>query len=272
METLKAVIVDDEVKGRKNLQNLLNDHCPEVEVLAAVGSAQEARLAVGRHAPDVVFLDIHMPVHTGFDFLDFFTERSFDVVFVTAYDQYAIRAIKASAVDYILKPIDLIDLKNAVKKLVQFREVRCETNTEHTRQSERREQMSVLMENIRSAQQFDRIILHLPRGIKIVRVVDILYLKAESNYSTVHLKNGENVTINGSLKEYEEILDGGMFRRTHKSYLVNLLHIEEYFFSKGGFVALSNGEKLQVSTRRVKELLAGIETFVTRANKQSGTV
>lgn len=264
MEKLRAVLIDDEWKSRKNLRNLLAEHCREVEVVAEAESATDGKRQVEEFEPDVVFLDIHMPVHSGFDFLDFFEKRIFDIVFVTAYDQYAIRAIKASAVDYILKPIDLIDLKAAIAKILEHRRERRFTQDS----DDNHEQMSVFSENLQAAGKFKRIIISMPRGIKIVKVADMAYLKGESNYSQIVLESGDKVIVNKTLRDYEEILGTEMFYRIHKSFIVNMLHVEEYFYSKGGYIALKNGEKLPVSRRRVKDLLDRIEQFVQTLNQQ----
>ncbi len=262
MTRLRSIIVDDEEKGRENLRTLLSDHCPEIEVVGVADSVQEARDLVERLTPTVVFLDINMPIENGFDFLEYFSDRRFSVVFVTAYDQYAVKAIKASAVDYILKPIDLLDLRQAVDKLLTIHN---EEPAQKAGPTLARAQVDLLLENLQTPGAFERIILHLPRGIKIVKVSDIVYLKAESNYSNVVLQNGKTVMVSGTLKDYEEILSEDMFFRIHKSYVVNLLHVEEFHHTKNGSVLLSNGARLQVSARRVKDLMTRLQVFVAQA-------
>ncbi len=261
MKKLRAIIIDDEAKGRKNLHKLLENNCPEIQVEATADSAVAGRQMVERHQPDVVFLDINMPIHNGFDFLEFFTEREFSVVFVTAYNEYALRAIKSSAVDYLLKPVDIFELKRAVKKLQSIHE-RPDSEQE-AGESLRGEQTQLLLENLKARGSYERIILHMPRSIKIVRISEIVYLQAESNYSTVFLDDGAKVTISRTLKEFEEILSGDIFYRIHKSFLINLQHVKEYFFARGGAVCMSNGHKLQVSSRRSKEFLQHIEAFAS---------
>ncbi len=261
MELLRALVVDDEKKGRENLRTLLRDHCPELQVVGSADSAATARTLVEQLAPDVVFLDINMPKQSGFDFLDCFSERPFDVVFVTAYSQHAVKAIKASAVDYILKPIDLMDLRRAIEKLVDLRR-QGQAAQEHYRH----DQMQILMENLRSGGSFHRVILHRARGFRIVQVKDILYLKADSNYTTVHLAGGESLIVTGTLKEYEEILPHDSFCRIHKSSLINLLHISEFDSHHGGSAIMSDGSKLPISTRRVKDFLQHVKEFVANAN------
>ncbi len=262
-DKLHAIIVDDEENGRQNLQHLLMEHCPEIKVLGLADSAEEARRLVAQLNPDVVFLDIAMPKQNGFDFLDSYDERPFAVVFVTAYNQHALRAIKTSAVDYILKPIDVHELRAAVAKLVDLRETVPATADDPPWASGKH--LQILLENLRSGGKFQRIILQRIRGFKVVEVNDIVYIRADSNYASVVLTNGETILATSTLKEFEEMLNSDMFCRIHKSCIVSLLQVNEYNTDSGGFIVLHNKERLQVSVRRAKTFVDKMQAFVNLA-------
>ncbi len=260
MDKLVSIIVDDESNGRQVLSRLLKDHCPEIEIAGIAESAPQARLLVEQHAPDVVFLDITMPVESGFDFLDGYEDRPFSVVFVTAYHEHALRAIKASAVDYILKPIDLIDLREAIRKLTSLhREAKGNVPQPNFGG---KEHAKVLHENLQAKGEFTKIILHRPRGIKVVNIGEILHIRSDSHYTTVRLVDDGDIIVTGSLKEYEEMLGYLCFCRIHKSFLVNLMHVTEYTYDTSGKASLSNGETITVSKRRTREFLMSLQNYV----------
>lgn len=239
---------------------MLGDHCPEVDLVGMAKSASEARKLVADLNPDVVFLDIMMPTESGFEFLDGYEERSFSVVFVTAYHEHAIQAIKASAFDYLLKPIDIFELRATVQKLsAMLSESHCEVKQQNYAC---REQAEVLHDNLRIAGEFIKVILHRPRGIKVAHVRDILYIRSDAHYTTVRLLNDGDIVVTGSLKDYEEILEKLHFCRIHKSHLINLMHVTEYSFSASNRISLSNGEKLIVSKRRTREFLTKLNEYV----------
>lgn len=260
MNTIRAVVIDDEENSRRIIKKLILEHCPELTVVGEADSALSARQVVDTQKPDVVLLDITMPNQSGFDFLDFYKDRPFSVVFVTAFHEHALRAIKASAVDYVLKPIDIPELQQAVQKLVNIsrekstREGRGVTSIEHT---------EILLENLRSGGDFQKVILHRPRGLKVVKLSDVLYIKSDSHYTTVHLLSRDAVIVTGTLKEYEEMLSSVTFCRIHKSYLVNLMHITEYNYSSQAYALLSNGERVSISKRRIRDFLAKLDEFVS---------
>lgn len=257
---LQAIIVDDEANAREMLIDLVQEFCPEVEVAAEAVDVAEAIECVGKYTPDLVFLDIMMPGRSGFDFLEQFEKRSFSVIFVTAFHQHALRAFKASAVDYILKPIDPQDLRNAVDKVLAINR---QAHKPDPGSSLPPAQLRVLLENLGSDGIFGRLILNLPRGIKIVRKSDILCVVSEKHATLVFLSNGEKVIVTDTLKDYEEMLYKNYFCRIHKSSLVNLAHVSEYFQSTNNYAVLSNGQRLAVSRRRVKEFLDKLASYVS---------
>ena len=260
MDTLRGIIVDDEERGREILARLLGDHCPEVDIVGEAKSASEARELVADLNPDVVFLDIMMPKESGFEFLDGYEDRPFSVVFVTAFHEHAIQAIRASAVDYLLKPIDVVELRETVQKLSAMQsESECGAEQQNYAG---KEQADVLYDNLHLAGEFTKVILHRPRGIKVAHVRDILYIRSDAHYTTVRLLNDGDIVVTGSLKDYEEILEKLHFCRIHKSHLINLMHVTEYSFSASNRTSLSNGEKLIVSKRRTREFLTKLNRYV----------
>lgn len=256
---LSALIVDDEEYGRKALGTLLAEYCPEVSVVASVGSADEAQAAVTRYAPDVVFLDIEMPDKDGFQFLESVHPdlRTFAVVFVTAYDHYAIKAIKAKAVDYLVKPIDIDELKQAVDNLL--REVEQKEKQGGGSQLYFK-QIEDILHSFKPKQDMPTR-LHLPvkDGIDFVDLRDIVCCEASSNYSIFYLADGEKLMVSKPTKEYEHILMAADFMRVHHSYIVNLHYVIRYLREEGresgGYLVLKTGDKIKVSRRKKDEVL-----------------
>ena len=255
---LSALIVDDEEYGRKALNTLLAEYCPEVSVVACVGSADEARAAVVQYAPDVVFLDIEMPDKDGFQFLESVHPdlRTFAVVFVTAYDHYAIKAIKARAVDYLVKPIDIDELRQAVHNL-KSHEGRA---NKETMPEQYFRQIESIIQQLKPRQDVPTR-LHLPvkDGIDFVDLHDIVCCEAASNYSIFSLANGDRLMVSKPTKEFEQVLLAADFIRVHHSYIVNLQYVTRYLRDEaresGGYLVLKTGEKVKVSRRKKEEVL-----------------
>ncbi len=227
---LKALIVDDELSGRENLKTLIESYCPEIKVLSTASSAVEAKQMVNDLLPDVVFLDINMPVLDGFDFLESVDSSRFMVVFVTAHNEYAIRAIKAKAIDYLLKPINIKELQQAVKRLVNN-----------------------LDNNLISSTHIEKIILPVSHGFKVMNADEIIRLEAEDCYTHVFTTKDKRITISRTLKEFEDKLSKDYFFRVHKSHLINLAHIKEYSKLDGGCITMSDSVKIQISRRKGAE-------------------
>jgi len=243
---IKSIIVDDEKHGRQNLAGMLRQHCPDVIISCEADSVDNAISLIRQHKPDLVFLDIEMPKANGFELLEHFKEAYFEVIFVTAYGSYAIKAIRFSAADYILKPINYKELKSAVKKVV-----------ERIHLKEENERIKELHRNI---QQPENPRIGLPTGdrIEFIDVIKIIHCRGEGNYSHVYLEDGNHVLVAKTLIEFEELLHEHGFIRTHKSHLVNLKHVNAYVMN-GGVLRLSNGEKVAVSRRRKEQVLKMIK-------------
>ncbi len=234
---LTAIIVDDELHGRENLRVLLENYCPGVRVMGLASSVTEAINLVEDLYPEVVFLDINMPVLDGFDFLESFPKRDFLTVFVTAHQEFGINAVKAGAVDYILKPVDIRELKQTVRKLFEL----SETPAEQV-----------------AATGGERIMLPETHGFKVTSVDDIVRFEAEGSYSIVFTKDGRKTVVSRTLSDFEESLPPGMFCRVHRSSLINLDLVKEYSVIDGGSVTMIDGTRIDVSRRKTNDFLAMI--------------
>ncbi len=243
---IHAVIIDDERDAVSSLQALLTDYCPEVKVLGTAGTALEAIKEIQVKKPNLVFLDIKMPHGSGFNVLESFPERNFHVIFITAYNQYAIQAIKFSALDYLLKPFDLDELKDALKKIA------------HVPVPESLP-FQALQDNLREDNALHRLVLPTQHGFILLEIANLIYCKADGSYVEFYFKNGNNYIVSRQLGEYEELLKAYHFFRIHHSYLINLNHIKEYTNVSGGQVRLSNDAVLSVSVRRRGPFLRAIK-------------
>lgn len=244
---ITAIIIDDEAKGRLALREKLSAYCPGVKVLAEASNGQEALLLIKQHQPQLVFLDIEMPRMNGFEMLNALPEKNFHIIFTTAYDQYAIKAIKYAAFDYLLKPIDIEELKTAVQKIAG------KTNNQTNNQAE------LLQQNL----QHPKNLLHklaIPTldGLLFYDINDIIHLEANSNYTFIHFSGKPKITTAKTLKEFEEILPDSIFFRTHHSHLINLNYIKRYIRGDGGQIELQNGNYVDVSRRKKEEFLKAI--------------
>jgi two-component system, LytTR family, response regulator len=246
---LRTLIVDDEVPARENLKLLLHEYCPEIEVVGLADSVQSAQKLIKELAPEVVFLDISMPSGTeGFDLLDSLPEKNFQIVFVTAFKDYALRAFHVNAIHYILKPIDIDDLKAAVKKLVANQEL-FGSNKENLNSYIR--SLENLTRSMNPETPLQRITINHAKGFKIVDPSDIMYLEGEGNYTKIFFSDGTQYVDTRSLGIYEDILDPKKFFRIHKSHIVNLLCVSEFLNVEGSFVVMKNGARLAISRLRL---------------------
>lgn len=238
---IKSLIVDDEKNGRENLAGLIQSHCPQIRVVAEAASVEQAIAAIQEHHPQLIFLDIEMPGGNGFRLLEHFKDFPFEVIFVTAYDNYAIRAIRFSASDYILKPINLNELIAAVDKVTQ--RIYSRSENERIRQ--------LYLNTMHPANPK----IGLPSGdrIEFVEVKSIVRCQGESNYTYIYFSDRKPLLTAKSLIEFEELLAEYHFLRVHKTHLVNLNHVSSFNKNDGGILNLSNGDSVAISRRR-KEL------------------
>ncbi len=248
---ITAVIVDDEKKSRDTLQGLLTKYCSNVVILGQADGCQTAIEEIKFRKPDAVFLDIQMPDGSGFKVLEEIDEINFEVIFTTAYDQFAIKAIKYSALDYLLKPIIPDELKEAVVKLEQ-KKLKGNIN----------KNIRVLLENVKaSSQQPKKIVLSTSEGMHIVDVSDIVRCQSDDYYTRFFLANDKMILISKTLKENEELLRGNNFIRPHKSHLINTAYIKSYVKSDGGYIIMKNGSKIPVSRRKREIVLETINNL-----------
>lgn len=249
---IKALVVDDEKKSRESLRMLITEFCDDVEVVGTAGSIAETIEGINKFNPDVVFLDIRLRQETGFDLFKNLDEINFEVVFTTAYSEYAIKAIKFSAVDYLLKPIDIDELQYAVKKVrerIKAQEVP-------------REKIDALLQNLKPTESSNfKIALPTTKGLMFVKLDEILYCTGHSNYTEFYIKNRAKVVVSKTLKEYEAMLSEYNFFRIHKSYLINLNEINEYIRGEGGYVIMNDNASLDVSKRRKESFLKEISSL-----------
>ena len=242
---MKSIIVDDELLVAKNLEILLGKYCPEVTVIGMAHSANDAEKLIRSLEPDLIFLDVEMPYGNGFDLLKRFTELRFGVIFVTAFDHYAIKAIKYSAIDYLLKPIDIDDLVAAVQK------AQMQMKTKNLNQS-----LDMLLSNLSQPSAKPQM-LSLPTmdGMMFVNIGDILYCKSEGNYTAFYLTNGQNPLVTRQIGSYEELLPEPLFCRVHRQYIINVNKVSKYIKGRGGYVVMSDGKVIDVAARKKDDFL-----------------
>lgn len=239
---LKAVIIEDEQKARRILQTLLEENCEGVEVLAAAEDVPSGVKAIIAHKPDVVFLDIELPGFNGFELTDFFDEVKFEIIFTTAYSEYAIKAFQMSAVDYLLKPIQIDQLRSAVGKARQLRG------------SQMDEKMRALKENLSGANR-RKIALPIAEGLLFVEEDEIVYLEADNSYTTVFFSNGNKILVSRNLKEFIDIIDSPQFFKPHRSYYVNTNHVRQFIKADSGSLLMDNGHVIHIARDKKQEFL-----------------
>jgi two-component system LytT family response regulator len=241
MNKLNVIIIDDELHGRENLKKIIETYCPEIEIKGMAASVVSAVELVNTHKPELVFLDINMPVLNGFDFLDEFTDRNFMVVFVTAHEEFGIKAVKAGAADYILKPVNIKELKQTVKKILSVRK-------------------NVIKDS--TAVNDDKIVIPASQGFDVITADDIVRLEAEGCYTKVIFKEGKSKIVSRTLKDFEDTLPEGKFFRIHKSHLINLKYVKVYSKIGGSFVTMMDGTKVEISRRRAPEFIQKIKAVL----------
>lgn len=238
---MNALIIDDEQKGRNAVKNCIVNHAPDLTVLGEAENVAEGIKAIETHKPEIVFLDIDMPDGTGFDLLEQLPNINFKLIFVTAHENYAVKAFKYSAIDYLLKPIDPDDFSEAIAKLKS-----------ESRLDSIEEKVALLLEN---KNRFERIALPTSMGLKMVELTEIIHLKSDNNYTFFYLKGGLKILVSKTLKTYDNLLAEEGFYRVHKSHLVNISCVREYLNGEGGTVVMEDGAEIEVSRRKKEGLI-----------------
>ncbi|NIG53440.1 LytTR family DNA-binding domain-containing protein [Chitinophaga sp. Cy-1792] len=248
MNEIKAIIVDDEQHCVDALHTMLLKKCPGVNVVGCVNSVKEAKILIDELQPDLVFLDVEMPHQNGFELLRLFEKITFDVIFTTAYEQYALKAIKFNALDYLLKPFSVQELQESLDK---FREKQ-QNRTKEVSTSP----LEVFLQNMKTLQQTHRkIALPTINGLVFMPVQNIVRCESTGNYTKIFFTDKKNLMVSRPLKEFEELLTDVDFFRVHNSHLINLQQMQSYIQGEGGFALMSDGTQVEVSRRRKAEFL-----------------
>ncbi|MEP7375428.1 MAG: LytTR family DNA-binding domain-containing protein [Chitinophagaceae bacterium] len=241
---INAIIVDDEPHSYKTMEALLKRYCREVNVVATCTNGIEGLEAIGRLKPDLVFLDVEMTKMNGFEMLEQLHEINFHLIFVTSYDAYALKAIRFSAIDYLLKPVDREELQKAVQKVI------------NRMVAPLPEQLKIILEKIQHpSASSGKIALPSMEGLQMIPVEAIIRCEADDNYTTLILKNNKKIIISCTLKVIEELLEDHSFLRVHRSFLVNLDEVEKYVKADGGYLVMSDGSHIYISKNKKEELL-----------------
>jgi two-component system LytT family response regulator len=245
---ITAIIVDDEPFCCESLATLLERYCPAVKVLDICYSASAALQSIQQHPPHILFLDIEMPHMNGFELLERLPDLHFQLIFTTSFDQYAIKAIQFSALDYLLKPIEREELQKAVQKVIQGR------------RHPMPEQIEILLQKLNQRTiPINKVAIPTMEGLQMIFVESIISCASESNYTVLHLKNKQKITASRTLKEIEEMLEDYSFARVHHSYLVNLNEVEKYVKGEGGYLVMTDASAIDVSRSRKDMLLTKLQ-------------
>lgn len=252
MEKIITILVDDEPRGLSSLKKLLEYNCPQVQIVATCESAADAIIQINLHKPQLLFLDISMPQKSGFDLLSEMGNRGFEVIFVTAHNDFMLQAFRFSAVDYLLKPVDDSLLVEAVMRATQRIADKTSGNSIET-----------LLHNLQSRENGQKLKICIPslKGFQVVKLSDIIYCEASSNYTNFHFTDRPIICASKPIHEFETLLEDAGFVRIHKSFVINLEHIKEYLRGEGGSVLLTNGHEVEVSRRKKEYFINRMKDF-----------
>lgn len=248
---LKTVIVDDEQDAVDFINSIIGEYCPSLEVVGRANNIVQGVSAINDKKPDLVFLDVEMPNGNGFDLLAQFPEKEFDVIFITAFNHYAIKAIKFSAVDYILKPINISEFVEAVNRVIKKRSERSAPGNENLR---------ILMENLRTALP-SRMAIPTSDGMEYLNPKDIIRIEADRSYSWFYISGNRKILVSKHLKEFQELLSDRYFFRSHNSHLINLKYVKKYIRKEGGYIEMADGAMIPISRTRKDLFLMHMAKF-----------
>ena len=242
LQKMKVIIIDDEARARNLLTELIKEYAPQLEVVTTADDVPNGVKAIHKYRPDLVFLDVEMPQYSGFQLLDFFEEVNFEIIFTTAYQEYALQAFQVSAIDYLLKPIQIDLLLRAIEKAQKINPAQ---NTER---------FQTLKANI-AEEYIKRIALPVAGGLTFVEIDDIIYMQADGAYTHIVLKNKQKILVSKNIKSFEEMLTQPCFFRPHRSYIINLNHVRQFMKQDGGCIVMDDGETISISKEKREELL-----------------
>jgi len=249
----KTIIIDDEDNARDNLKLIIEDYCPDLKIVAEASSAEEARNLIAIHQPQLLLLDINMPTEDGFELLESIPDKNFSVIFITAHNQFALKALKAGAIDYIEKPIDIEELHLAVLKI---------TDSENSAGNVNYKMIKSLLNEYKNNDKADIIAVPTLSGYEIIKIEDIIHLEADESYTRIFLTNGTKLVSSMTIARYEKVLDRKIFYRIHKSHIINTRHhLKEFNRHDGNVVIMDTGEAIPVARRKLAGFIDAIKTF-----------
>lgn len=243
---IKAVIIDDEKNSRLALYKLIETYAKDVKVMAEAASLHEGLEAIKNNKPDLVFLDLEMPDHNGLELFEELDKIDFEVIITTGHQEYAVKAVRTAALDYLLKPIDVEELEKAIERVFAKR-----------KQKRENKNFDIFIKNFKNTSE-QQIALASSEGLTFLKVNEIIYCKGDGAYTYFYINDGSKITVSKNLKEFEDLLGDKGFFRIHKSYLINLSHMKKYVRGDGGYVVLSNGDNADVSKRKKESFLKQI--------------
>lgn len=242
---MRTIIIDDEPKNIRILRKLLEDYCSEVNIVAEASNVEVAHKIIKELSPDLVFLDIEMPFGNAFDLLDKLKPVSFEVIFVTAFNDYALKALKYSALDYLLKPVNIEELKQSVQRAL-----------ERIQSKGINEKLNNLLYNLQKPQAImQKLALPSAEGLIFIHIDKIARCEASGAYTIIFTRSGDKITTSRNIKDYEDLLPDGLFYRVHNSHIVNLNCIKKYYRGRGGYIEMEDGTTIEVATRRKEGFL-----------------
>lgn len=241
-DKLSAIIVEDEAKAQRILKALIEENCRDVEVKDCVADIPSAVKSIIANKPDVVFLDIELPGFSGFELIDFFDKPEFRIIFTTAYSEYALKAFELSAIDYLLKPVQIDKLQLAVEKAKKEKELQTI------------EKISALKSNLQK-QGSQKVALPVAEGFMFVELNEIIYFEADNVYTTIYLTNGNKFLVSKPLKDFVNLIDSQEFYKPHRSYYINIQHIRQYIKQDGGHIIMSNGDVIYIARERKQDFM-----------------
>ncbi len=248
-DPLKVLVVDDEPRSQRVLTAYLDEYCSNINIVGIAGDVPEALAAIRAHQPQLVFLDIEMPGENGFQLLKYFDKPDFIIVFVTAYQEYALKAFRSSALDYLLKPIEIADLVEAVKKARELHHLKVNA----------KQQLDTLRANLNAEQITRRLALPVSDGYIFVAVEDIICLAANGSYTTVHITEKKPLLISKKLYQLNEMIVHPDIFKSHRSYLINLNHVQQYIRRDGGYIIMKNNLEVPLTTGRKETFMKMIK-------------
>lgn len=247
---IKAVIIEDEIRSRKILENSLQNYCPKVEIIGHADTVKKGIDIIQKLTPELLFLDIDLPDGSSFEILEHLTKPWPKIIFVTAYNEYAVSAFRISAIDYLLKPVDPELLQSAVTKAIASAEP----------EEEQEKKIQSLKEN-RTSGKLNKMVLPTFGGLQLVRTEEIIRLASDGNYTTFHLKNKSSIIVSKPIRDYESLLEPLGFFRVHQSHIINLDYVERYNKGEGGSVVMEDGTEIEVARRRKEAFLLRLTSF-----------